>query len=62
MRIPIQRIIEAIEEQEYIGFCLNCGEEKYEVEPDAREYTCDVCGDQAVHGAEEILMMGEVYE
>jgi hypothetical protein len=39
---------------EYDGLCYSCGEWKYgEVEPDARGYECEECGEQAVHGAEE---------
>ena len=26
------------------GFCLNCGEQAFGIEPDARNYTCDECG------------------
>ena len=32
------------------GFCLNYG-----VEPDARDYKCESCGERRVSGAEEIL-------
>lgn len=37
------------------GFCVKCGEEQEECEPDAREYECDSCGAHAVYGAEEVL-------
>lgn len=37
------------------GFCLNCGDEADGVEPDAREYRCESCGERRVSGAEEIL-------
>lgn len=40
------------------GFCLDCGEEAYGVESDAREYTCDSCGRPRVYGIEELLLMG----
>lgn len=39
------------------GFCLACGEEAYDVEPDARDYTCEFCGEPCVFGAAEILLM-----
>lgn len=39
------------------GFCLACGEETTGVEPDARDYTCEFCGEPCVYGAAEILMM-----
>jgi hypothetical protein len=40
------------------GFCLDCGEEAYGVEPDARRYRCEACGLPGVFGLEELLMMG----
>lgn len=38
------------------GFCLNCGEDAEGVEPDAREYECEHCGESAVFGADELLI------
>ena len=55
------RILTAAEESmgsdEYIGFCLACGEEAYGVEPDARRYRCDGCNERQVYGAEELVLM-----
>ena len=42
------------------GVCLACGEEAYGVEPDARNYTCEACGESKVFGLEEALMMGAI--
>ena len=42
------------------GYCVECKEEAYGVEPDARKYTCDSCGASAVYGAEELLLMGVI--
>lgn len=60
--IDRERLIEAVERQHFgldnPGFCLACGAEVEGVEPDAREYECEVCGEDAVYGAEEILIMG----
>ncbi len=39
------------------GFCLACGEMVDGCEPDARDYTCECCGEKAVFGAAEVLMM-----
>jgi predicted RNA-binding Zn-ribbon protein involved in translation (DUF1610 family) len=50
-------IAAAANEEEYIGFCLACGDEAYGVEPDARRYECESCGEQKVYGAQEILLM-----
>jgi hypothetical protein len=48
------------ESNEDAGRCLACGAEAYGVEPDAREYECEVCGEPKVYGLEELLMMGRV--
>jgi len=53
-------LIAAIISDENIGFCLDCGEENYNCEPDARNYTCEFCGENMVFGAEEILANGWV--
>lgn len=39
------------------GFCIDCGEESFECEPDARRYRCEYCGKNTVYGAEELLLM-----
>ena len=57
-KLNIDAVIAAAEnEEEYIGFCLACGAEAYDVEPDARRYECDECGKEKVYGAQEILLM-----
>lgn len=59
MKINFERLQEVLENDEFNGFCLNCGEEQFGgVEPDARNYKCDSCGERQVFGAQEILMMG----
>jgi hypothetical protein len=42
------------------GFCLACGAFGQQVEPDARRYTCDCCGEPKVFGIPELLIMGIV--
>jgi hypothetical protein len=42
------------------GFCLACGETQDGVEPDARKYECESCGESKVYGAEELVLMGLV--
>ncbi len=44
----------------YVGYCLKCGDEAYNVEPDARKHTCDSCGAAAVYGIEDLLMTGRL--
>ena len=54
-----ERVIEALENDELAGFCINCGEEYEELlEGDAREVECTACGEPKVYGAQEILIMG----
>ena len=57
-KLNIDRVMQAAESDESIGFCLECGEEAHGVEPDARGYKCESCGAQAVSGAEEIILTG----
>jgi hypothetical protein len=58
--ITPDRIMEAVERRQTTldnpGFCVACGEEAEGVEPDARKYTCEVCGQDWVYGAEELLL------
>ena len=42
------------------GFCVACGAEVSGVEPDARQYACEDCGEEAVYGLEELALMGLV--
>jgi hypothetical protein len=44
--------------EEYKGFCLACGAEHDEVEPDAEGYECESCGEMQVYGAEQIIVWG----
>jgi predicted RNA-binding Zn-ribbon protein involved in translation (DUF1610 family) len=56
-KLDMDRVIAAAEnDEEYIGFCIACGAEAYDVEPDARRYECDDCGANKVYGAQEILL------
>ena len=59
--ITVARITDAVEESmrdtSNPGFCIACGTDTDGVEPDAREYPCEACGQMAVYGAEELLLM-----
>jgi predicted RNA-binding Zn-ribbon protein involved in translation (DUF1610 family) len=57
IKVEIGQVMEAVESGDYMGFCLACGAEAYDVEPDARRYTCEECGERKVYGAEELLLM-----
>ena len=53
----IDRIQEATEMSE--GWCTTCNDFTTGCcEPDAREYECELCGENTVYGAEEALFMG----
>ena len=44
------------------GGCLSCGDKMWSgIEPDARGYECEVCGEKKVYGAEELLIMGRAH-
>lgn len=47
--------MEAVKLDDGLGFCRSCGAEAYGVEPDARGYECEECGEPQVAGAEEYL-------
>lgn len=60
-------LVIALTEEEYrqagndsAGYCLACGAEASCVEPDARRYECEACGEKRVYGTEELFMMGRV--
>jgi hypothetical protein len=55
--ITTDRIMEACESGDSMGFCIACGADAYGVEPDACGYTCEECDADAVYGAEELLLM-----
>ena len=42
------------------GFCVACGEEAYNVEPDAENYICESCGETEVFGSEQLVLLGLV--
>ena len=56
-KVSLDRVMEAIESDDNLGFCIACGGEAYGVEPDARGYECEACGKPKVFGAQELLFM-----
>ena len=54
--------LEQIQSADYegSGFCISCGEYADCIEPDARGYRCESCGERSVYGAQEIALMGLV--
>jgi hypothetical protein len=59
--VTLDRIIPLAEAQmfglENPGVCIACGEDRDGCEPDARGYECYACGERAVYGAEELLII-----
>ena len=55
--ITPERIEAVIAEDTDVGFCIACGADAEGVEPDARRYRCDACGEHKVYGAEELAIM-----
>lgn len=55
--LTLDILVEAVNGDNYFGFCLSCGEQANPVEPDACEYECESCGEHQVFGAEELLLM-----
>jgi hypothetical protein len=55
-----ERVTEAVERARLSldnpGFCIRCGADAEGVEPDARKYECESCGEFGVFGAEELLI------
>lgn len=58
-KITLTRVMRAVEQDDCLGFCTACGAKAHNVEPDAREYACESCGEPKVYGAEELLFMAE---
>jgi hypothetical protein len=56
MEIDIDEVMEAAQRNDGTGFCLECGNEQYGCEPDARDIVCEACRMPTVCGAEEILL------
>ena len=59
--ITVARLMQAEERRRMTlddpGLCVACGNEQTGCEPDARRYTCEACGEKAVYGAQELLML-----
>jgi len=61
VKIQWDELEAALEDDDFIGFCLACTAIHYGIEPDARNYRCEECDENTVYGAQEILFM-EAYE
>jgi hypothetical protein len=52
----IETVMDAAQADDNSGFCRLCGNHQHGCEPDARNYTCEACGEKAVYGAEQYLL------
>jgi len=48
-------------ESSYLGVCLECGEERSMCEPDAEDYDCESCGENAVQGSLHFVICGMLH-
>lgn len=59
--VTLARVVEAVERHnaslDNPGICISCGADQDGCEPDACELECEHCGQFAVYGAEELLIM-----
>ena len=55
----LEQVLEAIAADNGTGFCLSCGEEHSNCEPDTEREKCRSCGKLEVFGAEQLLIMGD---
>ena len=53
--ITSDRIRRLVQADDNLGICKACGAEATGVEPDARNYKCEECGEASVFGAKELL-------
>jgi len=58
--ITAERVEELIQEADNGGLCIECGAERSNCEPDAERYLCENCGQRAVYGAEQLLLMTDL--
>lgn len=57
-RPNVETLLAAAQGDRSTGFCLACGNEQGNCEPDTRDRVCESCRYPAVYGAEELIVMG----
>lgn len=55
MKLDLDDVLAAAEQGDDVGFCVACGAQHDDCEPDLRKGQCEACGRFKVYGAEEIL-------
>lgn len=54
--VTLGRVLEAVQADDLIGICIECGDESSPWEPDARKCTCESCGKDGIFGVDEMLL------
>ena len=54
--LNVDDVLDAAQNEDYIGFCVACGEERDSCDPDTEGCHCDACGEWAVYGAETLIV------
>ena len=57
-RPNLSQLVAVLENDEYLAWCLACGNEFNGYEPDVRNANCESCGEHAVFAAYECLNDG----
>lgn len=57
-QIDADDLLQALEDDDYSGFCTSCGYQQDGCEPDAHKYKCEDCGEHTVYGAQQLALMG----
>lgn len=54
--LNLDEVMDAVGQDDNIGFCKFCGDMAFGIEPDAQNYMCESCGKHQVFGAEQLLI------
>lgn len=58
--ITLDRVMKSVENRRMStndsGICISCGFDQDGCEPDARKLECELCGEKAVYGVEDLFM------
>ena len=57
-KVTVSRVEAMLRADDNEGICVLCGADASGVEPDAEAYTCEICNQEGVYGAEQLLLLG----
>lgn len=58
----LKEIQKIINEDEKIGYCIECGEKEYGIDHEASEQECNHCGKKAISGSFDIIIRNLITE